>query len=573
IGEKTLPIVRAALPRILKVIDSNPATKSVFEGLYTNLKYAGKVELDALRAGVESPVATIIGSHNKATSHGVFFAARMFNRLGKLLNPLSEEDFNLVMSAKNNPEAAEDILRDHPELQDVVRKLTRETNLSFKASQASLKETVLTAHLAGIPSEADRQLVSNAVRRGTHIPQVTPHFRPEAGQADIPLAQRKMILLNKDAVEHAQFLEHHANQAKAAVENTNFPYRVGYLPSHPLVGEEAARPVISSESVLPEAVKTIPRSAKQLTKAQRLAKTGNAGGKTFGKTIPPPKLEGHRPYTYNELDRRDLRGLAQTTPPNIHNRDEMMSNLESMAQNAGVQKRTALLHRNLGVKLASNPEIRKLFEKEVGGTGSYKEVTDQLVTAWDKLVTYPRAGLVATSPRHAINISVLAANTIPLHLLPKATADVSKLVVKLMKAGDDPLAIDRLTKVGQRMGAFPMGHPPPMFQKIPVLSAMARWNNRLVWAVDIAWKQVYALILHKTGEVPDLLRAGGKANQRLVDYYHTNPLSRNILKHVDTFSTYRGQIPGAVLGGIARNPARAGVLNDLSQHKLYGTKT
>ena len=88
-------------------------------------------------------------------------------------------------------------------------------------------------------------------------------------------------------------------------------------------------------------------------------------------------------------------------------------------------------------------------------------------------------------------------------------------------------------------------------------------------AVDEAAKIEYAKLLVKSGEAQGL-EAGGLASKRLVDYEHTSPFVRNVMRYIAPFGTFRGSIPGAVVGGIARNPARAALLNRMSGGTMYG---
>jgi hypothetical protein len=91
-----------------------------------------------------------------------------------------------------------------------------------------------------------------------------------------------------------------------------------------------------------------------------------------------------------------------------------------------------------------------------------------------------------------------------------------------------------------------------------------------VWAVDEAATQVYGKMISESGE-SEGFRAGGLASQRLVDYAHLSPL-QNALRYVAPFGTFRGGVPGAVAGGVARMPARAAFYNRLSGNTMYGSK-
>ena len=94
--------------------------------------------------------------------------------------------------------------------------------------------------------------------------------------------------------------------------------------------------------------------------------------------------------------------------------------------------------------------------------------------------------------------------------------------------------------------------------------------NKLVWAIDDAAKQTYGKWLRDSGEAKGL-EAGGLASQRLIDYEHLSPVQK-ALREIAPFGTFRGGIPGAVLGGIARGPVKSAFLNRATGGALYGSK-
>lgn len=67
------------------------------------------------------------------------------------------------------------------------------------------------------------------------------------------------------------------------------------------------------------------------------------------------------------------------------------------------------------------------------------------------------------------------------------------------------------------------------------------------------------------------LRAGGLAAERLVDYSNLAPIQK-MLRYVAPFGTFRGGIPQAVGGGIARNIPRAAFWNRATGQAMYGGK-
>jgi hypothetical protein len=66
-------------------------------------------------------------------------------------------------------------------------------------------------------------------------------------------------------------------------------------------------------------------------------------------------------------------------------------------------------------------------------------------------------------------------------------------------------------------------------------------------------------------------QAGGMAARHLVDYELLSNLQKT-LRIVAPFGTFRGGIPGAVMGGIARSPMRAALYSRLTGGTMYGDK-
>ena len=160
--------------------------------------------------------------------------------------------------------------------------------------------------------------------------------------------------------------------------------------------------------------------------------------------------------------------------------------------------------------------------------------------------------------------------------------NVTALTAKLVRADEKQYA--NLTKEGRDLGAVTQdfNEHRAFFQTVPdfvpgiggkstaALGAYTRLNNKLVWAVDTAAKQEYAKLLVRKGEAQGL-EAGGLASSRLVDYANVSPMVK-ALRYVAPFGTFRGSVPQAVLGGVARNPARAALLNRASGGTMYGGK-
>jgi hypothetical protein len=255
----------------------------------------------------------------------------------------------------------------------------------------------------------------------------------------------------------------------------------------------------------------------------------------------------------------------------------------SMTKNAGRQAQTKIIHEHMD-NLIDDPNVSKLFEHVLRATGTERDDGKIIWDHWKKLVGYPRAAVVSMTPRHAINILDLAANTVPPEKFPGFMKDTIALAGKLVMARGNPEEYARLTKEGRELGAlsgefterkaffqdFPKWLPGVGGKKIPVLAPWTSLMNSITWSVDEAAKQNYAKIIVDTGEAKGL-KAGGLASSRLVDYEHTSPLVE-ALRYVAPFGTFRGSIPGQVLGGIARNPARAALYNRATQGLMYGSK-
>jgi hypothetical protein len=207
-----------------------------------------------------------------------------------------------------------------------------------------------------------------------------------------------------------------------------------------------------------------------------------------------------------------------------------------------------------------------------------QKVGDGILT----IIGYPRAATVSLTPRHGANILDLASNTVPPQHQAQFLSNVAVLTKQLMTANAAKYAA--LTRTGRELGAVSANfrEREAFFQKIPAwfpvlggkglgpLSKLTDFNNKLVWAIDTAAKQEYAKILVQTGEAQGM-RAGGLAGKRLVDYEHVSPLVK-AMRYVAPFGSFRAQIPGAVLGGIVRNPARAAAMNRITGGTMYGEK-
>jgi hypothetical protein len=297
--------------------------------------------------------------------------------------------------------------------------------------------------------------------------------------------------------------------------------------------------------------------------------------------VGEPLGESAAAKTVSEKDYYDPR-TKERDDVHVTDAAQMRAGFEAMARNTGRQVKTGVINGQLG-RLLDDPEIDKLFQRTIAATGDARTNTQKVKDAWLKVIGYPRAATVSLTPRHGMNILDLAANTVPPHLLPKYTADVTKLTKQLLSAKSED-AYQALTKEGRDLGALSgdFRERQAFFQQFPgwmpgvggkstgPLGAYTAMNNKLVWAIDEAAKQTYAKLLVDTGEATGL-EAGGLASSRLVDYTHTSPMVQ-ALKYVAPFGTFRGSVPGAVVGGIVRNPARAALLNRATGGTMYGSR-
>lgn len=292
--------------------------------------------------------------------------------------------------------------------------------------------------------------------------------------------------------------------------------------------------------------------------------------------------EGREAFTLNTADHFDPRTIERedlkVTSPH-----QLVQGFHAMSDNTARQVTNREIHKSLG-DLLDNQEVKNLFEETFPATGNKRDNWQKIKDGWRAAVGYPRAAIVSLLPRHGFNIMDLVANTVPPEKLPEATAKIVKLAAKLLTA--NAREYRALTKVGRELGTGGSGsfaERKPFFTKFPdwmpkvggkgtgILGKWTSVNSRLVWAVDVASKQVYGEILQSVGEAKGL-QAGGMASERLVDYEHLAPIQK-WLRYVAPFGTFRGGIPSAALGGVARNPARAAFLNRATGGAMFGGKT
>jgi hypothetical protein len=312
-------------------------------------------------------------------------------------------------------------------------------------------------------------------------------------------------------------------------------------------------------------------------------------------------VEGRPAYKYSPTNHNDPRFRERPDLPNPK-AAQSRAGLEALAKNYGRQVKTATLHKELGT-LLNDPEINKVFEEAVPATGNYRDDTQRLFDAWKATLTYPRAGIVAMSPGHMANeVNLLIANTDPQDL-PRVAKNFVALTAKIFKARNAK-EYSQATAEGRRLGTGTGSfaeHKTPfqgISKSIPVLNTLnpKNWRNegllrdlpvnpklagkpipilswwtarmsKLTWAADEAAATVMGQELERKG----VKAAGGVARSRMVDYEYRTPFQET-MRTISPFGTFEGGIPGAVLGAVGRNPARAAFYNRLTGGVMYGDR-
>jgi hypothetical protein len=283
--------------------------------------------------------------------------------------------------------------------------------------------------------------------------------------------------------------------------------------------------------------------------------------------------EGREAFTVNPAEHFDPRNV-QRNDLKVKSPKQLEQGFEAMADNLGRQVRTKALNDNLG-SLLDDPAISGLFKEEIAATGNKLDDWGKTKKYIRAIIGWPRASLIGITPGHAWNEIDMAMNTVPLAEQPQFFAKAMTLAKKIFAAqtSGNEKEYYRLTAPGRRLGAGVgnFAERKPFFQKVPGLRWWTKNMNNLVWSVSEGIRQTYAERLLASGEAKTPLQAGGMAEKRLVDYQYRTPL-QNLARHIAPFGTYRGGIPGAVAGGVARSPLRAGFLNRATGGVMYGDK-
>lgn len=260
---------------------------------------------------------------------------------------------------------------------------------------------------------------------------------------------------------------------------------------------------------------------------------------------------------------------------------DVRKGFESMGRNVGRQVEGKVLRETMG-DLLKDDDVKALFQATLPARGTARTDAQRLLEGLKKVTAFPRAGIVSMSPRHAMNILNLLANTSGPKTVGRALQIFSHIVPAAVRG--DTKAYALATRFGRDIGAASGDflERKPFFQVAPDIAAKvglrpvgeglamwSRWMNAITWAMDDAAKIARAEDLIRQGVKP--LEAGGRAAHELVDYARTSPFGEH-LRYIAPFGTFRAAIPGAVLGGIARNPARAAALSRATQGAFYGNE-
>ncbi|MDB5094558.1 MAG: hypothetical protein JWO85_2659 [Candidatus Eremiobacteraeota bacterium] len=509
---------------------------------------------------------------------------------------LSDEEKMTVARALNGEVAHEMPGTLTPREQSAYRQLRTLTELDFKLREDAARKVVFNDLTRELSAEDKATLTrAFASKKEPAIPQPTQRVRtPTTG----PSAQQRSRQINEAQPLQGPGITMREQRSAQLANTPLLSGPNGYTMPHGNAAaiEHATKLRDLYHTIAGRVEEAMPRREDYMPWSHEAA-AEEAGGR---EAIP-----------YNMLERRDPRAIER---PNLEvtNPSQLSRGFNAMAKNTGRQVERGIVHEALGT-LVDDPEVHKLFDQVIKATGNKRTDIQKAKDAWLSMVSYPRAATVAMLPRHGVNILDLLANTVGPTEAPRVLKETMALARKLVLAKTEKEAA-ALTAEGRQLGALSgqYAERKPFFQefstaKVPervpftdtpmpkavagksVLGPLAgkptsvkiggrdlglgpwtRWNNKLVWAVDEAAKQTYAKLIVERGEAEGL-QAGGLASSRLVDYAHHSPLVK-ALRGVAPFGTFRGSIPGAVIGGVARNPARAAFLNRATGGTMYGDK-
>lgn len=533
------------------------------------------------------------GAGNVASQAGTRMQVHFENRARAILSKLPPHSVVKVGDALGTyhsvaelpPFAMEDAKSLNPVERSAFRQLRALTQLSDKFRNITAN-TIAVNNYAGDLSQADQQTLLKALNANKPIEVPKPEARiRQTNQAAIDLENRGRAI-NYPGSTPGERITVNAGPLEKATSGAK---QVTLPPSKRFTFKPTNQAAIDHATMLQERYNTIAGVVEKEVKSRDAYMPGTHTGVDEGR--PERDISPKNYFNPRNIQREELH---ITKPEQAH------EGFGGMAASAGRDEKMRVLTEQLG-SLLNDDKIDNLFKETIAATGNQRSDLQKFKDAWLKLIGYPRAAVVGVTPRHGANIMDLAMDTIPPQHFPQYVKDTMTLVTRLMAAAspEDYLKIIKEEDAGMgavsgnfperkaffqktpetTLGDLPFGqHLPPGAQGKKILGPLAgkstgpigawmRLNNRLVWAIDDAAKITYAKILKEEGMKP--LEAGGTASQRLVDYEHLSKLQK-ALKYVAPFGTFRGGIPGAVMGGIARNPARAAFLNRATGGTMYG---
>lgn len=584
----------------LKAVNSTPLS----QWMYDQLHWGGAAERSGAASAVGG-IAGVRGAAARASATGSMVEQHIVQRFHQIVAPLNDQERVRVGQALNGEADKEYpvLLRDTltPREQSAYRQLRTLTALDYHIRRSAAEQYALRAYV----KPEDRAEVAQALRSGK-----PPEIPDSQGRVKTPYGEpversRATYAKPEDIPNYNELFEDTAKHlrptnrrlfAQAIWDNNAFAQLPNELQQRVREIQDAMTMKLTPTPVSVTKLPDAPRYTMPHANQDAIDRAGHIQDqymKVLGvveKSVPFRKHYmpgfhegeegGREAYTYNLTDVHDPRTLHREDLY-VKSPEDLERGFTAMAANTNRQVQTRELNTLLG-NVLDEPEVKKLFDRFVPATGDQRGLQQQLIDGWMGVVGYPRAGVVSLTPRHGANIWDLAVNTVPPDKLPQFTKEVGELTAKLVTA--TPRDYRLLTREGRELGAVSgkFMERKPFFQNfpdwgilgplrgksVPVLSQWTRFNNKLVWAIDDATKQVYAKIMHQAGEATGL-RAGGLAQERLVDYERLSNLQK-ALRYVAPFGTFRGGIPQAVLGGIARNPARAAFYNRLSGNAYTG---
>lgn len=620
------PLLRAAGistkvgPPILKAINATPLGRM----MYDFMNWGGPV---ARKSGTET-VDFIRGAGNKASSTGMRVQQGLVERFKTITKNLSDADKKQIGMALNGEAGGLENLT--ATQQRIYRQLRVLTELDYKMRVRAARAIAFQASAKDLSAE-DRSVLASALKKNEPPPIPAagkrvkkPYGEPVARSKYTPEIRSENVDLNATYQDVFKGL---SPQQRDTLTKAIISGKTDGLPADMVSRVQRIKDATQAKfslaggsggEVTPLAPKPrytfMPENQAAIERAQSLNQRFH--DILFQVEQSAPKRTDYMPWAHQFEDHPEglpsrTRNVTEHYDPRFEQRPDLKvtsgaqldTGFKAMAANTGRQVQVGMIHDALG-KMLDDPDVAKLFEKTMKATGVHRSDWDKIKEGWLGLIGYPRAATVSLTPRHGANILDLLVATVDPKDAPKVLADTIALATKIVKAKTIK-EYAALTKSGRDLGALSgnfmerkpffqkfsdatAGDIPYVGEKLPKgiaekplmgplagkstgpLGAWTRGNNKIVWAIDEAAKQIYGELIVSKGEAQGL-RAGGLASKRLVDYEHISPMVK-VARNLAPFGTFRGSIPGAVGGAVARSPARAALYNRMTGGTFYGDK-